>query len=180
MMTISNLLSSSRFVLVLPSIFFLWTQQTSLLLITIAIAALTDIFDGYFARSRNEITEIGKIIDPLADKVYVGAMTIGLYVFGNIPLWFFVAILGRDALILLGSYIVTKKTKKTLMSNYIGKGTVILISITLIVSLFQTYSIAATVGMYLQLLSLLAMLISLMSYGKASYSVLSNYNKPNE
>lgn len=180
MMTISNLLSSSRFVLVLPSIFFLWTQQTTLLLTTIAIAALTDIFDGYFARSRNEITEIGKIIDPLADKVYVGAMTIGLYVFGNIPLWFFCAILGRDVLILLGSYIITKKTKKTLMSNYIGKATVIIISITLIVSLLHTYPTAATVGLYLQLLSLFAMLVSLVSYGKASYTVLSNYKESNE
>lgn len=179
-MTISNLLSSSRFVLVIPSIYFLWSQQTTLLLVTIAIAALTDIFDGYFARSKNEITEIGKIIDPLADKVYVGAMTIGLYIFGNIPLWFFATILGRDVLILLGSYIVTKKTKKTLMSNYIGKATVILISITLIVSLFHSNADAATIGMYLQFLSLLAMIVSLISYGKASYSVLSNFKESNE
>lgn len=172
MMTISNLLSSSRFVLVLPSVYFLWTHQITLLLVTIVIAALTDIFDGFFARKRNEITELGKIIDPLADKVYVGAMTIGLYVLEYIPLWFFCVILGRDILILLGSYYVTKKTNKTLMSNYIGKATVILISITLIVSLFHKHSVANTIGMYLQILSTIAMLISLISYGKSSVSYL--------
>ncbi len=172
MMTISNLLSSSRFVLVLPSVYFLWTHQITLLLVTIVIAALTDIFDGFFARKRNEITELGKIIDPLADKVYVGAMTIGLYVLEYIPLWFFCVILGRDFLILLGSYYVTKKTNKTLMSNYIGKATVILISITLIVSLFHKHSIANTIGMYLQILSTFAMLVSLISYGKSSVSFL--------
>lgn len=172
MMTISNLLSSSRFVLVLPSVYFLWTHQITLLLITIVIAALTDIFDGYFARKRNEITELGKIIDPLADKVYVGAMTIGLYVLGYIPLWLFCVILGRDILILLGSYYVTKKTNKTLMSNYIGKATVILISITLIVSLFYEYSLGNTIGVYLQIISSIAMLVSLISYGKSSVMFL--------
>jgi len=172
MMTISNLLSSSRFVLVLPSVYFLWTHQITLLLVTIGIAALTDIFDGYFARQRNEITELGKIIDPLADKVYVGVMTIGLFVLEYIPLWFFCVILGRDILILLGSYYVTKKTKKTLMSNYIGKATVILISITLIVSLFHSFSSMSTIGKYLQIISSIAMLVSLISYGKSSISYL--------
>lgn len=172
MMTISNLLSSSRFVLVLPSVYFLWTHQITFLLVTIAIAALTDIFDGYFARKRNEISELGKIIDPLADKIYVGAMTIGLYVLGYIPFWFFCVIVGRDVIILIGSYYVTKKTKKTLMSNYIGKATVILISITLIVSLFYENSLANTIGMYLQIFSTIAMLLSLISYGKSSISYL--------
>lgn len=177
MMTISNLLSSSRFVLVLPSVYFLWTHQITLLLVTIVLAALTDIFDGYFARSRNEITELGKIIDPLADKVYVGAMTIGLYVLEYIPLWFFCIILGRDILILLGSFYVTKKTNKTLMSNYIGKATVILISITLIVSLFHYNSLAHSIGMYLQIFSTFAMLVSLISYGKSSISFLKESKK---
>jgi formate/nitrite transporter FocA (FNT family) len=58
------------------------------------------------------------------------------------------------------------------MSNYIGKATVILISITLIVSLFHEHSIANTIGMYLQILSTIAMLISLISYGKSSASFL--------
>jgi len=153
-------------------VYFLWTHQITLLLVTIVIAALTDIFDGFFARKRNEITELGKIIDPLADKMYVGAMTIGLYVLEYIPLWFFCVILGRDILILLGSYYVTKKTNKTLMSNYIGKATVILISITLIVSLFHEHSVANTIGLYLQVLSTIAMLVSLISYGKSSVSFL--------
>ncbi len=173
MMTISNILSSSRFVLVLPSIYFLWTHQIEWLVFTIFLTSLSDILDGYFARKKNEVTELGKIIDPLADKVYVGAMTISLFVFDYIPLWFLAVILGRDILILVVSIIITKKTKKTLMSNYIGKATVILISITLLLTLFRSNEYVDSIVFFLQILSTIAMAVSLISYGNLAVNALS-------
>ena len=47
--------------------------------------AITDMLDGYLARKFNEVTELGKIIDPLADKIAIGVIILKLYLIGIIP-----------------------------------------------------------------------------------------------
>ncbi len=69
------------------------------------IAAITDILDGYLARKFNQVTEFGKIIDPLADKIAIGAIIIKLFIIGVIPLYYFFMIIVRDVLIFLGGII---------------------------------------------------------------------------
>ena len=76
------------------------------------IAALSDLWDGYLARSRNQITTFGKLVDPVADKLLLVATLIPLYllvlrhsylgglpVYGGIPLWVVIILLGREAAI---------------------------------------------------------------------------------
>jgi len=93
---------------------------------------LTDILDGYFARKRNEISELGKIIDPLADKISVITITFLLLLKGILPLWFFIVILSRDLIILLGGLYIKKKYEVILQSNWTGKLTVFIIGFTLL------------------------------------------------
>jgi CDP-diacylglycerol--glycerol-3-phosphate 3-phosphatidyltransferase len=57
---------------------------------------LSDILDGNLARSRNKITEFGKFLDPVADKVMIGAAMISLSILGRMPLWITIVILGRE------------------------------------------------------------------------------------
>ncbi|HOQ08890.1 MAG TPA: CDP-diacylglycerol--glycerol-3-phosphate 3-phosphatidyltransferase [Syntrophomonadaceae bacterium] len=61
-----------------------------------SIAALTDSLDGYLARKRREVTNLGIILDPLADKLLVTAALISLIELNRIPGWTAIVILGRE------------------------------------------------------------------------------------
>ena len=60
------------------------------------IASLTDKLDGYIARTRNQVTSFGKLMDPLADKMLVTAALISLVDVGKIPGWIVVIIIARE------------------------------------------------------------------------------------
>jgi CDP-diacylglycerol--glycerol-3-phosphate 3-phosphatidyltransferase len=129
--TISNALSFFRLVLVFPVWFSLNNFQDetyrTLTFILCIIAAITDYLDGYVARKRSEITEIGKIIDPLADKILVAVLTIKLYLIGELSSYFLLIILLRDIIIFFGGILISLKLKKVLPSNLLGKITVTIV-----------------------------------------------------
>jgi len=81
-------------------------------LVTFLAVALTDALDGYLARSRGEITQLGRILDPLADKTLLLAAIIMLTrpslpaLHPQIPVWFALAVISRDALLVLGAFVV--------------------------------------------------------------------------
>ena len=59
-------------------------------------AAITDFFDGYLARSRNQVSTLGKLLDPLADKLLISAALISLVENQLVPAWAAVVIIGRE------------------------------------------------------------------------------------
>ena len=127
-LTISNALSFLRLLLVFPVWFSLNNFQNEtyriLTFILCIVAAITDYLDGYVARKRNEITEVGRIIDPLADKILVAVLTIKLYLIGELSSYFLLIILLRDIIIFVGGIVISLKLKKVLSSNLLGKITV--------------------------------------------------------
>lgn len=138
---ISNQLSLFRFILLILCIYFLVTSIVYNYLIAAGILILiwlSDIFDGYFARKRNEITELGKIIDPVADKLTVISIALVLLVQGLIPLWFVIIVALRDILIFSGGIYIKNKYNKVLASNWAGKLTAFLIGFTLFGSILIT------------------------------------------
>lgn len=64
-----------------------------------AFAACTDLIDGVIARRNNTITDLGKLLDPVADKVLVGAALIGLVAFRGFPLWAAAVIALREVIV---------------------------------------------------------------------------------
>jgi CDP-diacylglycerol---glycerol-3-phosphate 3-phosphatidyltransferase len=60
------------------------------------VAILTDAVDGFLARDRNLVTDQGKLLDPIADKVLVGGALVGLSILGELPWWVTVVILVRE------------------------------------------------------------------------------------
>lgn len=75
-------------------------------------AALTDALDGYYARSRNEVTRLGRILDPIADKTLLLSAIIMLTrlqyptMAPHFPIWFTLLVISRDAMLILGAFIV--------------------------------------------------------------------------
>ena len=137
----SNLLSFVRLLLVIPAWFAFENFDVHFYRYSVAaigiFAAITDILDGYLARKLNQITEFGKIIDPLADKVLIAFVVINLFLLNEIPDYYFYLIVGRDILILIGGLVVTKKIGKVLPSDYLGKATVLSISFVLLMILLN-------------------------------------------
>lgn len=137
----SNSLSFIRLLLVIPAWFAFNNFDNNLARYSVAaigvIATITDILDGYLARRLNQITEFGKVIDPLADKVLIVFVVFNLFLLGEIPDYYFYMIIARDILILTGGLIVSKKLGKVLPSDYIGKATVLAIAFVLLLILLN-------------------------------------------
>ncbi len=90
--------------------------------IIILIATLTDFLDGHIARIWKMQTRIGKMLDPLADKVVILCGVIALLIKFNFPIWIGVLIILRDFMILLAAIIyLSKNKKKILKPNLLGK-----------------------------------------------------------
>jgi len=112
MWTLPNIITIARIaitpvVALLPFIEGYWPKV--LAFVVFVAAALSDVWDGYLARSRNQITDLGKLLDPLADKLLLLATLIPIYwisqerkelygipVWGSIPLWVCLLLLGRE------------------------------------------------------------------------------------
>ncbi len=90
----------------------------------LALSFSTDFFDGFFARRLKQQSDLGRILDPLADKVVVLALMIAVVLFRPGPLSllpFLLVVLGRDMLILAGGYYVRRTRGVVLESNIWGK-----------------------------------------------------------
>jgi len=97
-------------------------------------AIISDIFDGYIARKNQNITLLGKILDPLADKLYlVSAGILGIILFGYSKYIFFFLFI-RDASIGIITLFIYKKAKDVIVSNICGKLNTIIFSASLLLS----------------------------------------------
>ncbi len=132
--TVSNAVSLLRIVLTLPVV---WLMVLGPIYIwptfgLVFVMIISDMLDGYLARRRDEITHWGKILDPMADKVAIGAITIAMVLFKGLPFWVVAAVLVRDGLILLASIYLVGRRDVVVSSNMWGKLTTFLMSLLLV------------------------------------------------
>jgi CDP-diacylglycerol--glycerol-3-phosphate 3-phosphatidyltransferase len=95
-----------------------------ILLALMLAAAATDYLDGMLARRLSKVSDLGKILDPLADKVCVDSMAVALALWRGFPWWAAAFIVGRDLLILAGGLLLVGSTKVVPVSNLPGKAAV--------------------------------------------------------
>lgn len=171
-MTVSNAISVFRLLLALPVFLLLrdpWENRWWVLLLFV-LAYVSDLADGYIARRFDTVTDAGKILDPLADKVFVFAAVIGLLAANRIPAWFVACVIARDVLILAAGAIIKSRTRIVVASNMTGKVAVVSIGVVLLVSLFRL-QLTGPVYTLLLLVSLSLMAASLFVYGQRFFTI---------
>ncbi len=166
---ISNLLSLLRMILVIPLIFLIaaGTYKTTVIIILVSMF-ISDLLDGFIARKLNQVSELGKIIDPLADKAAVVSVVIVLFLMGRIETWFVIVVVARDLLILVFGLYLKSKNKVVLMSNYPGKIAVLSIGIIILLCVLNDNNselLKITIS-YLYYISVLLIIYSLILYYK--------------
>ncbi len=124
---IPNILSLIRLAMV-PLFVVLYMKGYIVFAITVFIlAGVTDVVDGYIARKYNYISDLGKILDPLADKFMQLSAFVCLYIAGSIPLWMPVIYFVKEALTALGAMFVFRKKHFVVKSNVFGKAATVLV-----------------------------------------------------
>jgi len=159
--TIPNALSCLR-ILLTPFILYYLSREDGYIEIIVLVAAaiVSDFLDGFLARKLNQISELGRILDPLADKIAVGAVCVGLVFFRDFPLWAFCLIIFRDVVILLfGLYFVWKRAYVP-RPNILGKITVNVYAVLIITYIFNIEPIKQ----YILFLSVVFLILSLYGY----------------
>jgi cardiolipin synthase (CMP-forming) len=120
--TVPNLLSFLRILLIPVFVALIVHRPTTTEgLILFSAVAATDWIDGWVARRTGQVSELGKILDPAADRLAIAAGLIALVVRGVFPLWAALLILGRDAVILIAGALVIAGTRIRLEVRFIGK-----------------------------------------------------------
>ncbi|MFM7544728.1 MAG: CDP-alcohol phosphatidyltransferase family protein [Ignavibacteria bacterium] len=170
--TISNMLSISRMLLApFMYVFIISDFPRSWVYGLALIAYVSDLLDGYMARSRNEITEWGKILDPIADKLFVGSTCLALMTTDNLSVWYIALVIGRDVLIVLAGLFFANKVQVVLPSTFIGKATVFWIGLVLLGAFFQVES---NIQVVLYAISTGLIVFSLIHYGKRMFISMRN------
>lgn len=96
-LNLPNKLTLTRVLIVPILVVVLLTKLSEWLAVAIFLAAaLTDFVDGYLARSRKQVTVLGKLMDPIADKLLIAGSLISLVEIGQAPAWLVVIIVGRE------------------------------------------------------------------------------------
>ncbi len=123
---VPNLVSLSR-IFMTPFIgYFLWRDDplsTHLCIFILVLAGISDGLDGYLARRMNQISDLGKALDPLADKIMAAVLIILLILYREFPVWLAAVIVGRDLLIIVAGTILLRGKKVVVGSNLTGKYT---------------------------------------------------------
>lgn len=121
LVTVPNLITYIRFLLVPPFVYFFLKENYIMAGIMIGLSGLSDCFDGFFARRLDQVTSLGKILDPIADKVTLVAVAVCMVIYLPAILPIMLVLVGKEFLMLLGGFILLLKKMTPPPANIFGK-----------------------------------------------------------
>ena len=164
---IPNILTGIRFILI-PFIFIAVISHHYLVgIIIFTISAFTDILDGYIARKYNYISDIGKLIDPLADKITQISLLLALTILNILPWWILAIVFIKECTIIITASFLYKRKDFVVYSKWYGKLATTLFYLAIICSLIINQfhiNLPFKFDLYLYYLAILATIFSLIMY----------------
>ena len=132
---IPNILSVIRIFLVLVFVFLLFVLDLpKLAIIVFLVAGITDVVDGYLARRFNWITNLGKILDPLADKLMQCTVLVCFWIKGYVPWWFVIPFFLKEVSTIIIGFVVIRRRNIVVVSKWYGKAAISLFYVTVVAS----------------------------------------------
>jgi len=164
---IPNILTICRILLIPFIVYFLAKNNYILTVIFLLISGLTDILDGFIARRFNLLSDFGKLMDPLADKLTQVSIVIVLVAKALIPFWILVILIAKEIIMVSGaSFLYGSNT--VVSSKWFGKlATVVLyiaIFFSIIIVHFNLPEIYTTYNFYIYCIAIGATIFSLIMY----------------
>ncbi|MBO8165425.1 MAG: CDP-alcohol phosphatidyltransferase family protein [Brevibacillus sp.] len=139
-MNVPNALTLFRMLLIPIYLFVFFSSyphKIEIAYFILIIAGLTDIIDGYIARTYKMITDFGKMMDPLADKLMMLAVITSFFLTERISVWAALFFFARDIGMIVASAIFHLRGKKTVPANVFGKLTTVLFYVVFTLIMFQ-------------------------------------------
>lgn len=136
------------------------------------LASMTDWLDGYLARKNNLVTDFGKFMDPIADKLLVCSAMICLVEKGALPAWIVIIIIGRE-FIISGFRLVASDKGVVIAASYWGKFKTVSQMLMVILLILDLGGVFHTIAQVLMWIALVLTVVSLVDYMVKNRSVLS-------
>ena len=175
-MNLPNKLTVLRVIMVPFFVFFMLTDFAGdaskwIALVIFCAASLTDMLDGKIARARNLVTNFGKFMDPLADKLLVCSAMICLIPSGQLPAWVVIVIIARE-FIISGFRLVASDNGVVIAASYWGKFKTTFQMLMIIVLFLDLGGIFDLIGQILTWAALILTVVSLVDYLVKNKSVI--------
>jgi len=166
-MNLPNKLTIIRMVLIVPFVVLLLAGFDWIALAIFIVASLTDMLDGKIARKYNLVTNFGKFMDPLADKLLVCAAMIVLVEMNRIPSWIVVIIIGRE-FVINGFRLIASDNGVVIAASYWGKFKTVfqMIMICLMIANIGAIAVITDVVMWIALVLTVVSLIDYLNKNK--------------
>ena len=158
-----NKLTIFRVILVIPFVALMLNGYDLWAVAVFIIASLTDLLDGKIARKYNLITDFGKFMDPLADKLLVCAAMICLVEMGRLPAWMVIVIISRE-FIISGFRLVASDNGVVIAASYWGKFKTTFQMLMIIVLILNLGGVFDMIGLVLTWIALILTVVSLIDY----------------
>ena len=129
-LTVANGITVCRLILTFIFLYlFITGSNRTLALILYAVAASTDFLDGQIARRTQTVSWVGKIMDPIMDRVLLFTGVLGLVATGELPLWMAIFVIGRDVYLAIGAEILQHYRRRPIDVVFVGKLTTTLLMV---------------------------------------------------
>lgn len=180
LVTVPNLITYVRFLLVPPFVYFFLKENYIMAGIMIGLSGLSDCFDGFFARKLNQVTSLGKILDPIADKVTLIAVAVCMLVYMPSILPIMLVLVVKEFLMLLGGFVLLIKKISPPPANIFGKVATLVFYFTICIIIFLKAVFQIEIMSLIVIGSVIVavtMLVALVQYAVIFVKLLKNNDK---